>query len=165
MGLKTSFVAKHVLVIKICSLIDISMESQRLLTIVLKQTVKQCQTQFENMITYFARSSQQDKLLEGTAKILKDNDDKKDLINELDCLCDSLKTTPMNENDVISTMTLCKDDLQRSHDVVNQNLPSMNNKVKGTIYAFKRIISQSKDETNDKIVTNLNEMCYVKVDD
>ena len=117
------------------------------------------------MSTDFARSSQQDKLLEGTITILKDNNNKKYLINKLECLCDCLKTAPMNENDVISTLTLCKDHLKRSHDVVNQHLPSMNNEVRGIIDVFKRIRSKSKDETNDKIVTNLNEMHYAKIDD
>ena len=80
-------------------------------------------------------------------------------------MCDCLKTAPMNENDVISTLTLCKDHLKRSHDVVNQHLPSMNNEVRGIIDVFKRIRSKSKDETNDNIVTNSNEMHHAKMDE
>ena len=45
------------------------------------------------------RTSQQDKLLEGTTTIIKDNNNKKDLTNKLDYLCDCLKTTSINESD------------------------------------------------------------------
>ena len=62
----------------------------------------------------------------------------------------------------MSTMTLYEDHLQRPHDVVNQHLPSMNNEVKGMIDVLKRIRCQGNDETNDEIVTNLNEMHCTK---
>ena len=54
------------------------------------------------MSTEFARTSQQDKLPEGTITILKDNDIKKYLINKLDYFCYCIKTVPINENYAIA---------------------------------------------------------------
>ena len=89
------------------------------------------------MSTNVARTSQQEKLLEGTMTILKDKNNKKDLTNKLDYLCNCTKTAPIDENHVMSTTTLCEYHLQRSHDGVNQHFPSMNNEVKGTIDVLK----------------------------
>ena len=111
------------------------------------------------MVTNNLRRSKQHELLEGTTTMLKDNEEK-DVIRKLVCFAECLKTGPMNENDVLSELTLCKDHLQRSHDVVNQHLPSMNNEVKGIIDVLKRIRCQGNDETNNKIVTNLNEIHF-----
>ena len=68
------------------------------------------------MSTEFSRASQEEKLIEGTIKILKD------LIYKLDYFCDCIKTAPIDENDVINTIALYKDHLQRSHDVVNNKI-------------------------------------------
>ena len=54
-------------------------------------------------------NSQQDKLLEITIKILKDNNLKIDLTNKLDILLESIKTSPVNENDLMHTANACED--------------------------------------------------------
>ena len=73
-----------------------------------------------------------------------------------------MKTSHMNENDVMSTMTLCKDRSQRSCDVVNKQSPMMSNDVKGIIDVLKKKRCQSHDETDEKFVTDSNEMCCTK---
>ena len=68
------------------------------------------------MTTDPLRRSKQDKFLEGTIKILKDNKEKIDIVNKLVYFIECLKTAPMNENDIVKTMTMCKDYLKRSYD-------------------------------------------------
>ena len=52
------------------------------------------------MATSNFRRSKQDKLLEGTLNIIKDNKKKLDVINKLMYFIDCLNNAPMNENDV-----------------------------------------------------------------
>ena len=72
------------------------------------------------MSTEVLRRRKQGKLLEGTITTLKDNKEKLDLINKLDFFTDYLKSSPMNENEVISTIRICKDHLQRSYDLIKK---------------------------------------------
>ena len=66
------------------------------------------------MSTNNLRRSKQDKLLEGTINIIKDNKLKLDIVNKLIYFIDCLKNAPMNENVVVKTITMCKEYLQRS---------------------------------------------------
>ena len=101
------------------------------------------------------RRSKQDKLLEGTLNILKDNKKKLDVINKLMCFIDCLSNVPMNENDVVNIMTMCKDYLKQSHSMMLVNLPFVNSEVKEIIDVLNRIERQSDNDIDDEVAKNL----------
>ena len=85
--------------------------------------VQQRQNMFKTMSVEPTRKSKEDKMIAGTIAIHNDNIDKLNIINKLQCFLESLKSHPMNENDVHSMIVMCKEHLQQSHDVANINLP------------------------------------------
>ena len=89
------------------------------------------------------RRSKEDKLLEGTMLILKDNKEKHDIINKLIYYTECLKTAPLSNEDVLKTITMCKDYLQRSHDIVQKSLPKVNSEVKEIAEVMRRMEKQS----------------------
>ena len=54
------------------------------------------------------QNSKQDKVLKGTLEIIKDNNNKLLLIEKIDLFLDGLKSTPMNENDIVCLLKSCK---------------------------------------------------------
>ena len=64
---------------------------------------------------------------------------KKDLINKLDYLSDCIKSTPINENDAINNITLCKDYLVRFYDLGNKHFNNINYEVKDIVDVLKRM--------------------------
>ena len=105
------------------------------------------------------RRSKQDKLLEGTMLMLKDDKEKKDLINKLIYFSECLKTVPLSDDNVLKTITMCKDHLQRSHDIVQKSLPKANSEVKEIAEVMRRIEKQAANESNPTIVANLSQTC------
>ena len=93
-----------------------------------------------NMPATNLRRSKQDKLLEGTFNIIRNNKQKLDAMNKSTCFIDCLKNTHMSECDVVKTMTMCKDCLQRLHDTINENSPKTNSEVKEIYYVVKNEI-------------------------
>ena len=84
-------------------------------------------------VDYPTSKEQANKLLEGSISILKDNKQKLDAINKIIYVIESIKTAPINENDVVKIMSTCKDYLQRSHDLANENMPKINGKARGIV--------------------------------
>ena len=103
--------------------------------------------------------SKQDKILEGTMLIIKDNKCKKDIINKLIYFSECFKSAPMSDDDVLKTITMCTDYLQRSHDVVEKSLPKVNSEVKEIVEVMTRIEKQAPNESNPPFVTNLSQNC------
>ena len=95
------------------------------------------------------RRSKQDKLLEGTLNILKDNNKKLDVMNKLMCFVDCLNNAPMNENDSVNVMTMCKDYLKKSHSLMLVNLSYVNSEVKEIIDVLNRIERQSDNDIDN----------------
>ena len=113
-----------------------------------KQNQHQRETLFEMASSNFRRSKQ-DKLLEGTLNILKDNNKKLDVINKLMYFIDCLSNVPMNENDVVNIMTMCNDYLKQSHSLMLVNLPYVNSEVKEIIDVLNRIERQSDNDIDN----------------
>ena len=103
------------------------------------------------------QNSKQDKVLKGTLEIIKDNNNKLLLIEKIDLFLDGLKSTPMNENEVVCLLKSCKDNFKLSHDTVKNSLPKVNTETKGIIDALRRIESQSANNRHDPIVQNVCE--------
>ena len=62
----------------------------------------------------------------------------------------------MNENDVVSIMTMCKDYLKQSHSTTLVNLPKLNSEVKEIIDALNRIERQSENDSDNQVINNLS---------
>ena len=103
------------------------------------------------------QNSKQDKVLKGTLEITNDNNNKLLLNDKIDAFLDGLKSTPMNENEVVCLLKSCKDNFKLSHDTVNNSLPKVNTETKGIIDALRRIKSQSPNNRHNPIVQNLCE--------
>ena len=67
---------------------------------------------------------------------------------------DCLNNAPMNENDVVNIMTMCKDYLKQSHMLVN--LPYVNSEVKEIIDVLNRIERQSDNDIDNEVAINLS---------
>ena len=65
------------------------------------------------------RRSNQDKFFDVTTQMLKNNKGKLNVINKLMCFIECVKIAHVNENDVVKTITMWKNCLQRSHDVLS----------------------------------------------
>ena len=121
-----------------------------------KQNQYQRETLFEMASSNFRRSKQ-DKLLEGTLNILKDNKKKLDVVNKLMYFIDCLNNAPMNENDVVSIMNVCKDYLKHLHSTTLLfNLPKLNSEVKEIIDVLNRIERQSDNDSDNQVINNLS---------
>ena len=70
------------------------------------------------------RISKEDNILAGTIAIHKGNIEKLCVMHRLDKFLNNLRSHAMNENDVMYIISMCKEHLQQSHDVVELNLPN-----------------------------------------
>ena len=72
------------------------------------------------------------------------------------CFIDCLNNAPMNENDVVNIMTMCKDYLKQSHSLMLVNLPYVNSEVKEIIDVLNRIERQSDNDIDNQVANNLS---------
>ena len=82
------------------------------------------------------QNSKQDKVLKGTLEIINDNNNKLLINDKIDKFLDGLKSTPMNENEVVCLLKSCKDNFKLSYDTVNNSLPKVNTETNGIIDAL-----------------------------
>ena len=69
---------------------------------------------------------------------------------------DCLNNAPMNENDAVNIMTMCKDYLKQSHSLMLVNLPYVNSEVKEIIDVLNRIERQSDNDIDNQVANNLS---------
>ena len=74
------------------------------------------------------------------------------LLEKTHLFLDGLKSTPMNENDVVCLLKSCKHNFKLSHDTVKNSLPKVKTETKGIIDALRRIESQSANNMHDPVV-------------
>ena len=86
-----------------------------------------------------ARKSKADHVLSATIATHKDNLSKLNTISKLDEHVSTLRSSTLNENDVVVMINMCKQHLEKSHDIVNINLPKINSDTKEITNAIKRI--------------------------
>ena len=58
-----------------------------------------------------------------------------------------LKTAPMSDDDMLKTITMCKDQLQRSHDIVHKSLPKVNSEVKDIVEVIRKMEKHAANES------------------
>ena len=85
------------------------------------------------------RKSKGDNVMSGTIAIHDDNVSKLNVMSKLDECANTLRSSAFNENDVMSMINMCKDHLQKSHNVANINLHKVNSETKEIINSIKRI--------------------------
>ena len=65
------------------------------------------------------QNSKQDKVLKGTLEIINDNNNKLLLNDKIDAFLDGLKSTPMNENEVVCLLKSCKDNFKVLQELIS----------------------------------------------
>ena len=97
------------------------------------------------------RTSKQDKVLKGTLDLLEDNNNKLNVIAQIDIFITSLMSNPINENDVKRIVNMCKEFLVNSHSIVMNSLPKINVDTKKIIEVLHCMESQLSDNSDDDI--------------
>ena len=64
----------------------------------------------------------------------------------------------MSVNDVLKTITMCKDCMQRSHDIVQQSMSKVNSEAKEMVEFMHRIEKQAANESNPTVIMNLSQI-------
>ena len=77
-------------------------------------------------------------------------------MNKLMYIIDCLINGPMNKNDVVDIMTMCKDYLNQSYEAIHVNLPKINNKLREIVDVLNGIEYQSNNDSDNNVIINLN---------
>ena len=96
------------------------------------------QTTFEKMREETPRKINGDNSMPGTNSTHGNNTSKLNAVSKLDECVSTLRSCAFDENYAMPMIKMCKDHLQKSHDVVNINLPKVNTETKEIINAIKR---------------------------